>query len=181
MGKLAFLLMGIGLASAGVIFPVPDPYRWDESFAVEMPQIDDEHRGLFNGILLIERDNNENNLKKVAIKFQDHFTLEEHLFKQTMSNEYIADHIGKHTDFLARFGTWTSPVPESELTWAKNWLVQHIKNTDFKYMDLLPHNVPKPFHWDDSFNVFYQRLDDEHKQLFERLVTLLRVHSICQT
>merc|ERR1711887_83882 len=169
MARLACLLLGIGLASAGVIFPVPDPYRWDESFTVEMPQIDDEHRGLFNGILLIERENNEANLKAATVKYHDHFIFEEGLFKQTMSDEYIADHLGKHADFLKRFDAWTSPVPEAELTWAKNWLVQHIKNTDFKYIDLLPHHVPKPYNWDDSLEVFYARLDDEHKQLFDHL------------
>ena len=34
-----------GAASAGVVYPVPDPYRWDETFVVEMPQLDDEHIG----------------------------------------------------------------------------------------------------------------------------------------
>ena len=99
---------------------------------MEMPQIDDEHRGLFNGILLIERENNEHNLEDATIKYHDHFTVEEGFFKQTMSDDYIADHLGKHTAFLKRFDAWTSPVPEEELTWAKNWLVQHIVNTDFK-------------------------------------------------
>merc|ERR1719312_2074409 len=61
-----------------------------------------------------------------------------------MSMAYIDDHLGKHNAFLGRFDKWTAPVPESELTWAKNWLVQHIKNTDFQYIDLLPHHVPKP-------------------------------------
>jgi len=169
MAKLACLLLGIGLASAGVIFPVPDPYRWDESFTVEMPQIDDEHRGLFNGILLVERENNEENLKAATIKYHDHFTFEEGLFKQTMSDDYIEDHLGKHKAFLDRFDKWTSPVPEEELTWAKNWLVQHIKNTDFKYVGSLPYHVPKPYNWDDSVETFYERIDEEHKGLFDHL------------
>merc|ERR1711872_1155436 len=166
MAKLACLLLGIGLASAGVIFPVPDPYRWDESFTVEMPQIDDEHRGLFNGILLVERENNEENLKAATIKYHDHFTFEEGLFKQTMSDDYIEDHLGKHKAFLDRFDKWTSPVPEEELTWAKNWLVQHIKNTDFGYRGHLKHEVPEPYVWDASFSTDYKRLDEEHDVLF---------------
>merc|ERR1711970_286061 len=108
------------------------------------------HRGLFNGILLIERENNEENLKLAIVKYHDHFTFEEGLFKQTMSDDYIA-----------RFDAWTSPVPEDELTWAKNWLVQHIKNTDFKYVGSLPYHVPKPYHWDDSVETFYERIDEE--------------------
>ena len=103
MAKLALLLLGLGLASAGVIVPVPDPYRWDESFTVKMPQMDDEHRGLFNGLLLVERVNNEENLQKAVVKYHDHFALEESLFKQTMSSDYIADHVGKRSNFFTMF------------------------------------------------------------------------------
>merc|ERR1719180_164983 len=71
--------------------------------------------------------------------------------------------------FLGRFDKWEAPVAEHELTWAKNWLVQHIKNTDFKYIGLMPHHVPKPYHWDDSVETFYKRIDDEHKILFDHI------------
>ena len=100
------------------------------------------------------------------MKYRDHFQLEQSLFKQTMSQHYISDHISKHGAFLGRFSKWEAPVPESELTWAKNWLVQHIKNTDFRYIGLMPHHVPKPYHWDDSVETFYKRIDDEHKVLY---------------
>jgi len=169
MALVFSLLLLTSLASAGVVFPVPDPYRWDESFTVKMPQFDDEHRGLFNAVMKIEAANNEENLKEAAIKFHDHFSLEESQFKQTMDAQYTADHLAKHATFLKRFDAWTSPVPGGEVTWAKNWLVQHIKNTDFKYIDKLPHHVPTPYAWDDSVEVFYQRLDEEHKGLFDHI------------
>merc|ERR1712216_882922 len=158
-----------GIVASKVIFPVPEPYRWDETFTVQHPQIDDEHRGLFNAILKVERENTEANIKEANVKYHDHFTLEQGLFKQTMSMAYIDDHLAKHGAFLGRFDKWTAPVPESELTWAKNWLVQHIKNTDFQYVGLLPHHVPKPYNWDDSVEVFYARIDDEHKVLFDHI------------
>jgi len=167
MIPLSLLLLGAGLASAGVVYPVPDPYRWEESFSVKMPQFDDEHRGLFNGILKIERENTEENVKDANIKYHDHFTLEESHFSQTMSLEYIKDHRGKHNAFLLRYDKWVAPVPQSELEWAKNWLVQHIMNTDFQYVDQLPKHIPTPFTWDDSWEVFYARLDEEHKLLFD--------------
>ena len=62
-----------GAASAGVVYPVPDPYRWDESFEVEMPQMDDEHRGLFNGIMMLEANNVQEEFDKLNVKFVDHF------------------------------------------------------------------------------------------------------------
>ena len=37
------LLVVLGSAAAKTIFPVPEPYRWDETFTVEFPQMDDEH------------------------------------------------------------------------------------------------------------------------------------------
>ena len=169
LGPMLAFLPALQLASAGLIFPVPEPYRWDESFTVKMPQIDDEHRGLFNAILKIERDNNDINLKEAVTKYHDHFHFEQELFKQTMSLKYIEDHMSKHSAFLARFDAWAAPVPSSELSWAKNWLVQHIKNTDFKYVGLLPHHVPKPYNWDNSLEVFYSRLDNEHKILFDHI------------
>ena len=166
----ACLLLGLlGSAAAKTIYPVPDPYRWDETFTVEFPQMDDEHRGLFNAILKIERDNDCTNVKEANVKYHDHFSLEQSLFKQTMSKHYIDDHISKHSNFLGRFDKWEAPVPEYELTWAKNWLVQHVKNTDFKYIGLMPHHVPKPYIWDDSVETFYKRIDDEHKILFDHI------------
>jgi len=164
---VGLLLIGVSIAWAGVVHPIPNPFRWDESFTVKMPQFDDEHRGLFNAVFEQELHNDEATLKKAAVKFHDHFALEESQFKQTMDAQYTQDHIAKHKSFLARFDAWTAPVPGGEVVWAKNWLVQHIKNTDFKYIDHLPHHIPSPFTWDESLEVFYQRLDDEHKGLFD--------------
>ena len=51
----ACLVLGVlGSAAANNVFPIPEPYRWDETFTVESPQMDAEHRGLFNAILRIE-------------------------------------------------------------------------------------------------------------------------------
>merc|ERR1712172_167825 len=66
-----------GIVASKVIFPVPEPYRWDETFTVQHPQIDDEHRGLFNAILKVERENTEANIKEANVKYLDHFTLEQ--------------------------------------------------------------------------------------------------------
>ena len=86
-----------------------------------------------------------------------------------MDKIYTKDHKKKHDKFMDRMEDLNTPVPASDLTWAKDWLVQHIKNTYFDYMGSMPHHVPNPYHWDDSFEVFYARLDDEHKQLFDAI------------
>ena len=104
MVKICLLLLGVSLVTGGPsLFPVPDPYRWDESFTVEMPQIDDEHRGLFNVILKLERENNQANLVHANTLYHDHFEFEENLFRQTMGLDYIKDHRAKHNAFLLRY------------------------------------------------------------------------------
>jgi len=169
----AVAIFVVSLAQTAVlgknVFPVPDPYRWDESFTVEYPRIDDEHRGLFNAILKIERENNEENVHEAVVKYRDHFIYEEGQFEQTMPAEWVQDHKIKHAGVMHKMENWAAPVPKSELEWNKNWLVQHIKNTDFDYMGLMPSYLPRPYIWDESFEVFYERLDDEHRQLFDCL------------
>merc|ERR1711872_74411 len=111
------------------IYPVPDPYRWDESFTVELPRIDDEHRGLFNAILLIERDNTKEHLTDAYIKYRDHFEYEEGLFSQTKDDEYVDSHKMKHKTFMDKMTGWSAPVSQDQLNWAKNWLVHNISRT----------------------------------------------------
>merc|ERR1711872_971808 len=168
------------------IYPVPDPYRWDESFTVELPRIDDEHRGLFNAILLIERDNTKEHLTDAYIKYRDHFEYEEGLFSQTKDDEYVDSHKMKHKTFMDKMTGWSAPVSQDQLNWAKNWLVQHIKdikvaqdwlaqhikNTDFEYRGKLKHAVPNPYVWDETFATDYKQIDDEHTVLFENILAV---------
>merc|ERR1712080_293976 len=55
---------------------------------------------------------------------------------------------------------------------AQNWLVQHIKNTDFGYKGFLKHEVPEPYVWDESFKTDYTRLDSEHDVLFANILAV---------
>ena len=47
------------------------------------------------------------------------------------------------------------PITEELTNFVKNWLAQHIKNTDFDYRGKMPsvHPIPEPFAWDSSFAV----------------------------
>ena len=44
-----------------------------------------------------------------------------------------------------------------------------------QYVGLMPHPVFKPYHWDDSVETFYKRIDDEHK--VSGMHTISNVHT----
>ena len=45
------------------------------------------------------------------------------------------------------------PLAGEKVAYAKNWLVQHIRNTDFRYRGNLLHQVPEPYLWKPDFSV----------------------------
>merc|ERR1719369_1734805 len=66
----------------------------------------------------------------------------------------------KHAAFMATAHDMKLPVDQKWLDFAKNWLSQHIPNTDFVYKNKMPFAVPDPYVWDESFATNYKRLDD---------------------
>ena len=141
-------------------YVVPDPYTWDDSFAVGYQQMDDEHVGLFDIVRDVEADRNNQELwDKAMALYNEHFGAEEALFTTIRDNKHdIADHRQRHLGLMNTVKGAQVPITEEMTDFIKNWLAQHIKNTDFKYRGLLPvvHPVPSPFKWNSFFAVFYQ-------------------------
>merc|ERR1712181_27367 len=89
---------------------VPEPYVWDESFATDYTRIDEEHDVLFANILAVSQHPDDAAKLQVLKDNMDlHFQYEEQRFCA-----------------IPNFGC-------EEINWAKNWLAQHIKNTDHQY------------------------------------------------
>ncbi|ESO00897.1 hypothetical protein HELRODRAFT_113026 [Helobdella robusta] len=61
-----------------------------------------------------------------------HFHNEEAMMKKANYGDFESHH-NAHTDFVATLKSVTTPVNDAQLHWAKDWLVTHIKGTDFKY------------------------------------------------
>ena len=150
-------------------YVVPDPYIWEDSFAVGYKQMDDEHVALFDIIRDVEADRNNQELwDKAQDLYNEHFRAEEALFTTIRDNKHnIADHRQRHLGLMNTVLGAQIPITEEMTDFIKNWLAQHIKNTDFTYKGLLPevHLIPTPFKWNRFFAVFYQDMDEDHKVL----------------
>ena len=152
-------------------YVVPEPYIWDASFSVgdKQPytQMDEEHVGLFDIVRDVEADRNNQELwDSLQALYNEHFRTEEALFTTIRDNKHdIADHRQRHLGLMNTVKGAQIPITEEMTNFIKNWLAQHIKNTDFTYKGLLPeiHPIPTPFKWNSFFAVFYQDMDDDHK------------------
>ena len=113
--------------------PVPEPYVWDKSFATDYPQIDAEHDVLFQKILAVSQHPEDaailEDLKRLL---KEHFDYEEGKFCE-IPHYSCVQHKMKHYKFFVIFEQQHVPVGCEEINWTKNWLAQHIKNTDHQY------------------------------------------------
>jgi len=133
-------------------------------------RLDDEHVILFNLMQqLSENPDDIDLLNKNRDVYRDHFDYEESQFMECGEPCDADAHKKKHDIFFKTLTWVTNPVSKEYMDFAKNWLAQHIKNTDFKYKYKLAtqHKTPEPYIWNNEFEVFYKRLDDEHKGLFK--------------
>jgi hemerythrin family non-heme iron protein len=161
------------------IYPIPEPFLWNKFFAVYYQEMDDEHKPLFTCINDIEADPNDASLLASCIKsYEDHFHHEEKLLAEsaTYAKSDLYQHINKHNTFLATARGLSTPVGQKWIDFTKNWLTQHIINTDFKYKNNIPFPVSHPYVCDEPFQVFYIRLDEEHKVLFSIMQELKNVY-----
>nr|AQV13769.1 hemerythrin [Sternaspis scutata] len=118
-------------------FDIPEPYVWDESFRVFYDSLDEEHKGLFKGIFDVANSPGDNScLQHLAKAVKDHFVTEEAMMKSANYAD-LGSHKKIHDKFLGDLGTLKCPVNDGQVNFAKDWLVNHIKGTDLKYVGKL--------------------------------------------
>ena len=115
--------------------------------------MDDEHKPLFTCLDDVAANPTDSAvIAECLAAYEFHFANEQKLFLE--SNTYSAEdayqHINKHNSFIATMRGISNPDAEW-ISYAKNWLTQHIKNTDFRYKGKMPHHVADPYVWDESF------------------------------
>jgi len=112
---------------------VPIPYVWDESFATMYKKLDDEHRYLFQKIWeCFESRDSQYCLLNMVANMQAHFTSEEASMKASKHDNYTR-HKQVHDAYMEKLKHFTVPVADKDIKYCMSWLVNHIKNTDFKY------------------------------------------------
>nr|AQV13676.1 hemerythrin [Magelona berkeleyi] len=118
-------------------FFIPEPYCWDESFKTFYEQIDNEHKGLFQGVFNVARTpKSQICLDGLNHVMQYHFANEQALM-ETANYHLRKEHTAIHNAFLDRIGKYTVPVGIADIQYCKDWLVNHIKVNDFKYRGML--------------------------------------------
>ena len=131
--------------------------------------MDNEHKPLFTCIADLQSTPGDADLLASCLKsYEDHFVHEQKLFmaSNTYSDADKYQHINKHNAFLAAMRGLSAPVSQEFLVFAKNWLTQHIPNTDFRYKGKMPHHVADPYVWDESFQVYVRIREEIYTILF---------------
>lgn len=114
-------------------FPIPEPYCWDESFKVFYETLDAEHRGLFDGVFKCAANRGDGGaLSGLVAAVKAHFSTEEGMMKKANYADFPAHH-KMHEEFVAKISGLKCPLDDATINFAKEWLVNHIKTTDFKY------------------------------------------------
>jgi len=114
-------------------FDIPEPFVWDESFKVFYEQLDEEHKGLFQGIFAVAANKGDGAaLASLVKKVKDHFSFEESMMQKAKYADFDS-HKKLHVEFVGKISALSCPVDDATVTFAKDWLVNHIKGIDFKY------------------------------------------------
>jgi hemerythrin-like metal-binding protein len=130
---------------------------WDEKFSVGVGEIDEQHKKLveiLNELVALIQEypagsdsDIESTIEKINEYKTFHFATEEKYFEQ-FNFKGAAEHIQKHRDFdqkitelVAAFQKDKSKDQLFELVdYMENWFIDHLLNTDRKYMECFKEN-----------------------------------------
>nr|AQV13748.1 hemerythrin [Phascolosoma agassizii] len=118
-------------------FDIPEPFVWDASFKVFYENLDDEHRNIFKALFDVSADQKSASALAALIDVTaNHFSHEEGMMQKANYAGY-PPHKKMHEDFLTKIRGLKAPLDDGTVHYAKDWLVNHIKTTDFKYKEKL--------------------------------------------
>lgn len=132
--------------------------RWSELFNTGITEIDNQHKALLrilnkalNVKLCTQKDDIELILSELKSYAKFHFTYEENLFeKYNFPNS--GTHIKEHQEFkkiIEEFCLTINTLSSNQeyveklIIFLKDWLINHILNSERKYINYLPKEEPK--------------------------------------
>ena len=117
-------------------FDIPSPFTWDNSFDVHNAHFNEQHKNLFRLIAALDADRgNASVLKELLDLVVLHFKAEEDGFA-AKGWAGAADHKAIHDKFV-QDALAVKSIGDGEIQFLKNWLVHHIKGSDFQYIEIL--------------------------------------------
>nr|ASW22270.1 hemerythrin [Glottidia pyramidata] len=122
-------------------FDIPEPFVWDKSFEVFYKNLDDEHKKIFEAIFECAKQRGDGALLGNLIQVcKDHFKEEEGMMQASTAYGDFDAHKKKHDAFIEKISSLSCPLDDASVIYAKDWLVNHIKGTDFTYKGKLTPN-----------------------------------------
>ena len=119
-----------------MVFEIPSPFQWDASFDVKNANINAQHQKLFTLIDTLDKNRASAEVLKELLDYVVlHFKTEEDSFA-AKNWDGAAAHKAIHDKFV-QDALAVKSVGDGEIDFLKNWLVNHIKGSDFTYIDLL--------------------------------------------
>jgi len=123
--------------------------EWNEKYSLSIPRIDEDHKNLL-GIInkaILSKEHNDNLeelrevLNEMAKYAQTHFATEE-LYMIKFDYPEYQYHKKEHLDFTTKINAYENGLINADyhiadeiLDYLKKWLVNHILETDKKYVD----------------------------------------------
>ena len=113
-------------------FAIPEPFKWDASFDVAQETLNEQHVKLFDLIDALDKNRDSKEaLQELLDLVVLHFKTEEDLFEQNNFSEKV-EHKATHDKFV-QDALAVKAIDDAVIQFLKNWLVTHIKVSDFKY------------------------------------------------
>ena len=160
-------------------------YQFTEDCMIGIPQIDEEHRQLFQmineAIALSQEDGDfgfvgKNLLSKLKEYAQTHFAHEEAYMEQ-ISDPELSRQQKEHAAFVEKVNSyqdadWTASgsaqVVNELLTFTAKWLYRHILGSDIMIGKMTQSKEDEDaFAFTDKYKIGIELIDAEHKRLFE--------------
>lgn len=122
--------------------------RWNQSLSVEIESIDNQHKILLQILndfnIMIKEDilhkELKNQFEKLIDYASEHFSKEESYMKQCNYGDY-EKHRGIHIEFIQQMVEFSEKINSGSkvvifeiIKYLENWIVEHIKDKDRKYM-----------------------------------------------